>query len=329
MEENKRIADMIQRANLKEKYQKLVDREPDTLDHLVRIMNNYGEKTTNYSQKCDATARQFLMLILSDEQLKVIHSARYRVKSVESLIGKYIKKKAFLPEIPSNNYDIEKYRTLNGDNYYKIITDLIGIRILICYRQQWKMVHDWIWKNFYAGEESYIQNWLENYPSDSTKDYIVQRPIVYYRDEKERLFYKMEGQNVFDFRSSKEGYSSIHYLIWYDGKYVELQVRTIYDEAWGECTHDLVYKCKDRSLQSQLEELSVCLATQTQAAEMIAEMMYKKTAGVSFVTDDKEDQEPEVKKSKQGYADLKKRIDKMNAMKDNEKVFDGSVDGLL
>lgn len=30
-----------------------------------------------------------------------------------------------------------------------------------------------------------------------------------------------------------------------------------------------------------------------------------------------------------GYEDLKKRIDKMNAMKDNEKVFDGSVDGLL
>ena len=30
-----------------------------------------------------------------------------------------------------------------------------------------------------------------------------------------------------------------------------------------------------------------------------------------------------------GYEDLKKRIDKMNAMMDNEKVFDGSVDGLL
>ena len=150
MEENKRITDIIQGMKLNEKYQMLINREPDTPDHLARIVNNYREKTTNYSQKCDATARQFLMLILSDEKLKDIHSARYRVKSVESLIGKYVKKKTLLPEIASNNYDIEKYRPLNSDNYYKIITDLIGIRILICYRQQWRMVHDWIWENLMA-----------------------------------------------------------------------------------------------------------------------------------------------------------------------------------
>ena len=54
------------------------------------------------------------------------------------------------------------------------------------------------------------------------------------------------------------------------------------EEAAKECTHDLVYKCKDRALQGQLEELSACLATQTQAAGMIAEMMYKKASESSY-----------------------------------------------
>lgn len=92
------------------------------------------------------------MTILGDEELKEIHSARYRTKSIESLIIKYIKKKALLPDKPGNDYNIEKYRPMNMDNYYKIITDLIGIRILIRYQQQWEVIHNWIWGNFFLGK---------------------------------------------------------------------------------------------------------------------------------------------------------------------------------
>lgn len=173
------------------------------------------------------------MAILTDAELKEIHSARYRIKSIQSLLGKYIKKKAILAEKPGNDYNIEKYRPMDRSNYYKIITDLIGIRILIRYQKQWEVVHEWIWKNFFKSGKSYIKNWLDDYPSGDTEDFIVEKPKLYLRTENELSMYQKFGKDVFEHHVSKEGYSSIHYLLWYDGKYVELQVRTIYDEAWG------------------------------------------------------------------------------------------------
>lgn len=60
-------------------------------------------------------------ITLSEQELKEIHSARYRIKAVESLLAKYVKKKALLPEEYGNNYNIGKYRPINEYNYYKII----------------------------------------------------------------------------------------------------------------------------------------------------------------------------------------------------------------
>ena len=109
-----------------------------------RIAEHYGEGANPYRAGCEETARSLLIRILSDERLKEIHSAKYRVKTAESLIGKCIRKKAELPRLPGEDWDVEKYRPLCGDNYYKVITDLVGIRILIRYPQQWRMVHEWI-----------------------------------------------------------------------------------------------------------------------------------------------------------------------------------------
>lgn len=92
-----------------------------------------------YSDKFASAAQALLMKILSNDSLKEIYSARYRVKTVESLLTKYVKKKALLPKEPGNDYNIEKYRPMNGKNYHKIITDLIGIRILIRYQKQWNL----------------------------------------------------------------------------------------------------------------------------------------------------------------------------------------------
>ena len=54
-------------------------------------------------------------------------------------------------------------------------------------------------------------------------------------------------------------------------------MRTIFDEAWSECTHDLVYKSNSSTVKAELEYLSKCLSIQTIAAESVVNLMYKKT----------------------------------------------------
>lgn len=81
-----------------------------------------------------------------------------------------------------------------------------------------------------------------------------------------------------DIRSSDNKYASIHYIINLGGRYVELQVRTIFDEAWCECNHDFVYKKQHQGAkvnQEILSRLSVILSQHTTAAESITSLMYE------------------------------------------------------
>lgn len=324
------IAEVVREAELEDKYELAAVRDADLEKNLVKISEHYCKTKTSYVTKCEAAAKQLLMTILTDNELREIHSARYRTKTIDSLLTKYIKKKALLPEIPGSDYNIEKYRPLNKNNYYKIITDLIGIRILIRYQQQWEVVHKWIWDNFFKVDKPYIKNWLDDYPSGEAEDFLVEKPKLYLRDDKDLPMYQKFGKDIFESHVSKEGYSSIHYLVWYDGKYVEIQVRTIYDEAWGECTHDLVYKCKNKARRAELERLSECLAIQTQAAGMISDMMFDKSRVASKKTekiDSPVKVDGDLEKTK--YENLQKRIANINNSQKQVKEFDGAVDNLF
>lgn len=327
------ILKIISEADLHGKYEEAESKSPDIKEHILKIVEDYNEKNMCYRSKCESTAQQLLMEILKADELRDIHSARYRVKTVESLITKYVKKKSVLSKTPGIDYNIEKYRPMDSSNYHKIITDLIGIRILIRYQQQWEAVHNWIWNTFSKPGKEYIKNWLNDYPSGERDDFIVEKPHIYLRDNKERPLYEKIGKDIFEIHDSKKGYNSLHYLIWYDGKYVEIQVRTIYDEAWSECTHDLVYKCKNKKNKAELENLSVCLATQTQAAEMLARMMYDKSMQSLKKDDSEEDALPQdieqSRKENERFAQIENRIHKMDKSKKEKGIFDGRVDNLI
>lgn len=324
------IMKIIREAELEDKYEMVVRKEPDLDKHLLKISEHYRTRKTAYIRKCESTAQQLLMTILTDSELKEIHSARYRTKTIESLLTKYVKKKALLPEEHGSDYNIEKYRSMNQSNYYKIITDLIGIRILIRYQQQWEVVHNWIWENFSKVDKSYIKNWIDDYPSGDTDDFLVEKPKLYLRDTKDLPMYQKFGKDIFESHTSREGYSSIHYLLWYDGKYVEVQVRTIYDEAWSECTHDLVYKCKNKARRAELERLSECLATQTQAAGMISDIMFDKS---KMISKKEEIEDLPLKRDdtldKARFEKLQERVRNINEFQMQTKEFDGAIDNLI
>lgn len=330
MKQNEEIMRIVQEAELEAAYEQAASSTPDLETNLLRMKRNYEDMDMSYRKKCDGTAQSLVMRIMATESLQDIHSVRYRVKSFESLLKKYIKKKAVLPENPGINYEIEKYRPMTGDNYHKIITDLIGIRILIRYQKQWETVHKWIWEHFHSDDRPYIGNWLDEYPGGDNNDFLVEQPKLYLRDENDRSFYQTFGKDVFDVHISREGYSSIHYVIWYDGKYVEIQVRTIYDEAWGECTHDLVYKSKNKAKRAELGRFSYCLAAQTKAAGMIADFMYEKVNSefIDWPGQEPPDNENAITKEEDSkvFSEICQRINNINKI---DTSFDGNIDGLL
>lgn len=328
-----KIRTIISEADLDGKFEEAASKTLDIEKQIMEIAEDYNGKDMCYRNKCESTAQHLLMEILKTEKLRDIHSARYRVKTVDSLITKYVKKRAMLPKDPGNDYNIEKYRPMDSSNYHKIITDLIGIRILIRYQQQWILVHDWIWETFFMHEKEYIKNWIEDYPSGERVDFIVEKPRIYLRDYKERPLYEIRGKDKFEIHDSNEGYNSLHYLIWYDGKYVEIQVRSIYDEAWSECTHDLVYKCKNKKNKAELDKLSVCLATQTQAAGMLANMMFDKSSPNEKKEKSEEETLPQnidrSEKQNKRFTQIENRIHNMDKSKKEKDNFDGHLDELI
>lgn len=326
--------DKVISANIVEKdIQKAMRIEQDIKQNINQIIDSYA----TYKENCDAIARNLLLHILNAKELKSIHSARYRIKEAESLAVKIIKKKAKLPEIPSDDYDIEKYRDLNSQNYYKIFMDLIGIRVLIRYRTEWRTVHQWIRDNYFHGNELFVKNCLTDYNDNPGKAFIAEKPKLYYRSNNELSFYKQIDRDFFDFIKSDEGYNSIHYIINTDGKYIEIQVRTIFDEAWSECTHDLVYKNRNEEKKFDLTYLSKCLAQQTNSAELIANLMYIKandgdnfdaisnfinTVDIKTTTNDSVQSSTYNSETK---TNIKNRIDSLNK---KTPAFDGKIKNL-
>ena len=213
-----------------------------------------------------------------DTASQTMHSIRHRLKDVDSLLAKIIMKRAQVSRDWTTNPEIEKYRNISEKNYYKIITDIIGIRILIRYRHQWKAVHELIWSKYYDSTRPYISDWEGDYVSDPGVKYIVEQPKAHVKQEEDRKNYEDIGKNILDIRSSDNKYASIHYIINLGGRYVELQVRTIFDEAWCECNHDFVYKKQHQGAkvnQEILSRLSVILSQHTTAAESITSLMYE------------------------------------------------------
>lgn len=145
-------------------------------------------------------------------QSKKVHSVRYRIKDPEHLIEKIIRKKI---ESKESNITIE--------NYKDDVTDLIGLRALHLFKEDWIFVHEFI---------------------SNTWD-LKQTPVANYR--------KGDGDQITDFfkekgcepKEHKFGYRSIHYIIkTQPGKqihYGEIQVRTIFEEAWAEIDHTIRY----------------------------------------------------------------------------------------
>ncbi|MFK9007576.1 hypothetical protein [Pseudomonas pergaminensis] len=155
------------------------------------------------------------MLARVVQQYNGVHSVRWRIKDSEHMLEKIVRKRAAKSE---------KYLTINVENYYSIITDLIGIRALHLFKNEALAIDASIREN-----QLLIKS---------------EQPLVYTRKGDtvpEDLFPKER----FDHQEHPAGYRSVHYIIQAQPQkrqvYAELQVRTIFEEGWSEIDHQVRY----------------------------------------------------------------------------------------
>lgn len=139
-----------------------------------------------------------------------VHSVKTRLKNPEHLIEKIIRKSIEDSEI---EFTVE--------NYKDIIKDIIGVRVLHLFKEDWECIHDYI-----------IDQWE-----------LYEKPIANVRDGD--LLIKAFEEKDCKINIHKYGYRSIHYIaLTNHGKNirkVEIQVRTIFEEGWSEIDHTIRY----------------------------------------------------------------------------------------
>lgn len=189
------------------------------IEDLKYIYDDYIECTTSYENQAN-----FIANILRSQ--KSVHSVKSRIKAPERLIEKIIRK----TEDRKNKYG--KDFKFTADNYKDEINDLIGIRVIHIFKEQWRDIHEFIIKTW-----NVIEITANVREGDNTKDF--------------------EELNI-EVRSRASGYRSVHYLVEFyptNKKVIaEIQVRTIFEEGYGEIDHRLRYSHEEipEILQSNL-----------------------------------------------------------------------------
>lgn len=187
-------------------------------------------------------SKEFIDEYLYDIEKAGIHSYRYRIKSVDHLLEKIVRKRKENPK---------KFENLDHTNFHKFITDLIGIRVFFLYREDWIHFHQYITSRFENDPELYIEDRLEDFDEDADHYYIAEKPKVYKRAGDTKIY----DSDLIEIKSGGI-YRSLHYIIKYRGYYVEIQGRTLFEEGWSEIDHDIVYPYyKDDEMLSDFSKL--------------------------------------------------------------------------
>ncbi len=167
------------------------------------------------------------------EQLSVSersHSVRARVKDAEHLVEKVIRKHIDQAKSADGS---QRKELITVNNYRQLVADLLGLRVLHLFKEEWLPIHDFI-SSTWELTENPVANVREGDADD-----VIQT----FRDR---------GCTI---HKHPKGYRSIHYIIRVqlgkDPVVAEVQVRTIFEEAWSEIDHAIRYPYGADHLVSQ------------------------------------------------------------------------------
>ena len=227
------------------------------------ICHTIYDEYPNYREDLEKIRLDLLNIV---EYFPGVHLQTSRVKELDSLLNKIIKKRS--DAIIS---DTNLYAHLDANNYKDILTDLTGVRLIISYRGRWKELHEKILEVFpyYDNMDEYSEcSFIPH--QENGRSVIAEIPIAYYAYDDDITMYKEAGIRTY---LKENGYRSVHYVISFKGVYVEIQTRTIYDEAWSDFDHNYVYKHELHPSHPALKEMSLVLSQLTNAASDLGELM--------------------------------------------------------
>lgn len=152
---------------------------------------------------------------LHEEMLKIkgAYIVKYRVKDPEHLVDKVIRKRA----------DKDDGRIITKENYLDEIDDFIGLRILHLFKNEWEPV---------------CKSILDKYE-------LNENPKACYREGDSKEYIDRCRELEFELKTKTAGYRSIHFIakVPFFGREFkcEIQVRTIFEDAWSEIDHLVRY----------------------------------------------------------------------------------------
>lgn len=197
---------------------------------------------------------KFLSFIKRDPEFKdLVHSYKSRFKDLDHLRSKIERKNYEDSILP----DDEKKGPITQDNIKDRITDICGIRILHLYIGQFEAIHKALMKYVDSGELA-----------------LFEPPKAYTWDPEYSKTFEALGVSP---KLKESFYTSVHYVFKprNDSNITcEVQVRTLFEEVWGEIDHILNYpeRSKSKVVQEQLKVLARVVGAGTRLSDSIFEL---------------------------------------------------------
>lgn len=199
------------------------------MTHALLTEEIYGSLLERYSESfgdLDLWRRSIVdFFSLHPSALPHVHSVKSRQKDPRHLRDKIQRKWSDANPITT-------------ENFFDRITDLAGVRVLLLHQAQFSSV------------KALVENRI------SRKEwFLFEKPKAYTWDPEASKFFESLGYQV---ERKDSHYTSVHYVVkQYEASsyYCEIQVRTLFEEIWGEVDHKINYPsptpsqgCRDQIL---------------------------------------------------------------------------------
>ena len=155
---------------------------------------------------------------LTKDGHRIVHSHKSRLKDPEHLREKIRRK-------------VEGGREINPENLFDQVTDLAGVRILHLFQEDFGAIDSVIRRQIESGD------W-----------FFDEKPKAYTWDPEAAKYF---GEFDLEVVEKPSSYTSVHYLVRPRKDSIqccEIQVRTLFEEIWGEVDHQMNYPRATESL---------------------------------------------------------------------------------
>ena len=262
---------IIGTGQTREQFERILSLFPGMEERIKSIYEDYAGQVLK-TDMCDLnrfeSGRQKLTELFADKPC--IYHVSARIKEPGRLARKIVNR---IYKKRNHYYDI------NIENYYKIVTDLLGVKLVHCFPDGWVQIDDLLYKLFYQGEDKYITSYCEEYTDEPEVPFWVEKPIVYYSPDTDISMYKKQeqkrGEELYRYELTR-AYKAVHYIINFEGVYTEIQVKAMSDDLWGIVDHDLVYKQEVSALKDELQDAADILHNLLSASDALCMYMKEK-----------------------------------------------------